>query len=44
MSTKKSGRCWEGYKPTPGKKPYDKGSCTKSTTTKKTPKKSPPKK
>lgn len=20
-------RCWEGYKPTPGKKAYDKGSC-----------------
>lgn len=20
-------RCWEGYEPTPGKKPYDKGSC-----------------
>jgi len=23
------GRCWEGYKPTPGKKPYSKGSCMK---------------
>jgi hypothetical protein len=22
-------RCWEGYKPTPGKKPYSDGSCTK---------------
>ena len=22
-------RCWEGYKPTPGKKPYTKGSCMK---------------
>lgn len=22
-------RCWHGYKPTPGKKPYSKGSCTK---------------
>ena len=21
------GRCWEGYKPTPGVKPYEKGSC-----------------
>ena len=26
---KKEGRCWEGYKPTPGKKPYEKGSCMK---------------
>ena len=25
----KSGRCWAGYKPTPGKKPYSKGSCQK---------------
>jgi len=25
----KEGRCWEGYKPTPGKKPYSEGSCTK---------------
>lgn len=24
---KKEGRCWEGYEPTPGKKPYSKGSC-----------------
>jgi hypothetical protein len=23
----KKGRCWEGYEPTPGKKPYSKGSC-----------------
>lgn len=23
------GRCWSGYKPTPGKKPYSPGSCTK---------------
>ena len=23
----KEDRCWEGYKPTPGKKPYEKGSC-----------------
>lgn len=22
-------RCWEGYKPVPGKKPYSKGSCAK---------------
>ena len=22
-------RCWTGYKPTPGKKPYSKGSCRK---------------
>jgi hypothetical protein len=26
---KKAGRCWEGYEPTPGKKPYSKGSCRK---------------
>lgn len=24
---KKKGRCWKGYKPVPGKKPYSKGSC-----------------
>lgn len=24
---KKADRCWEGYKPVPGKKPYEKGSC-----------------
>ena len=23
----KAGRCWDGYKPVPGKKPYSKGSC-----------------
>ena len=23
------GRCWSGYKPTPGKKAYSKGSCMK---------------
>ena len=23
-------RCWKGYKPTPGKKAYDKGSCQKA--------------
>jgi hypothetical protein len=22
-------RCWKGYKPVPGKKPYSKGSCVK---------------
>lgn len=26
----KRGRCWSGYKPVPGKKPYSKGSCAKS--------------
>ena len=26
----KKGRCWSGYKPTPGKKPFTKGSCMKS--------------
>lgn len=25
----KKGRCWSGYKPTPGKKPFTKGSCMK---------------
>ena len=25
----KAGRCWDGYEPTPGKKPYSKGSCRK---------------
>lgn len=24
---KKTSRCWEGYEPTPGKKPGAKGSC-----------------
>ena len=24
---KNKGRCWKGYKPTPGVKAYDKGSC-----------------
>jgi len=24
-------RCWEGYKPTPGKKPYSEGSCIEKT-------------
>ena len=26
---KKSGRCWPGYEPTPGKKPGAKGGCKK---------------
>ena len=26
---KPKGRCWSGYKPTPGKKAYSKGSCMK---------------
>ncbi len=26
---KKSGRCWQGYEPVPGKKPYSSGSCRK---------------
>jgi hypothetical protein len=26
---KSKDRCWEGYEPTPGKKPYTKGSCKK---------------
>jgi hypothetical protein len=26
---KKKNRCWSGYKPTPGKTPYSKGSCVK---------------
>jgi len=25
----KSGRCWSGYEPVKGKKPYSKGSCRK---------------
>ena len=25
----KRSRCWRGYKPVPGKKPYAKGSCKK---------------
>jgi hypothetical protein len=28
---KKKDRCWEGYEPTPGKKPYSEGSCRKET-------------
>lgn len=27
---KKTSRCWAGYEPVPGKKPYSKGSCRKS--------------
>ena len=27
---KKKGRCWTGYKPTPGKEPYSEGSCMKA--------------
>lgn len=29
-SKKKKSRCWKGYKPTPGKKPYSEGSCKKA--------------
>ena len=29
-SKKKKGRCWTGYKPTPGKEPYSPGSCEKA--------------
>lgn len=34
-SKKKKGRCWTGYKPTPGKKPYSPGSCMKESIKKK---------
>lgn len=27
---KMKGRCWSGYKPTPGKKAYSKGSCMRA--------------
>lgn len=30
---KKENRCWEGYEPTPGKKPYSEGSCQKKNET-----------
>ena len=31
MGKKKGGgRCWTGYKPVPGKKPFSKGSCAKA--------------
>lgn len=29
-SKKSGGRCWKGYKPTPGKKRYSDGSCQKA--------------
>jgi hypothetical protein len=29
----KKNRCWKGYKPTPGKTPYSKGSCMKESKT-----------
>jgi hypothetical protein len=29
LEKSKKGRCWEGYKPVPGKKPYSEGSCVK---------------
>jgi hypothetical protein len=29
IEEKKKGRCWTGYEPTPGKKPYSPGSCQK---------------
>ena len=28
-TSSKSGRCWPGYEPVPGKKAYSKGSCRK---------------
>lgn len=31
VSKGKDDRCWEGYKPVPGKKPYSEGSCVKKT-------------
>ena len=31
---KKKGRCWTGYKPTPGKEPYSPGSCQKESVVK----------
>lgn len=34
-SKKKKGRCWTGYKPTPGKEPYSPGSCMKESIKKK---------
>jgi hypothetical protein len=34
--TSKEARCWEGYEPVPGKKPYSKGSCRSKGTKKKT--------
>lgn len=32
----KNERCWKGYEPVKGKKPYSSGSCKKSASTKKT--------
>lgn len=29
LRKKKKDRCWEGYEPTPGKKPYSEDSCRK---------------
>lgn len=29
LEKKKRGRCWDGYKPVPGKEPYSEGSCKK---------------
>lgn len=42
----KTSRCWPGYEPVPGKAPYSKGSCRKSTSPspKSPPKKAPKKK
>ena len=34
LDEKKKGRCWTGYKPTPGKKPYSDGSCQKESVVK----------
>lgn len=31
----KNGRCWKGYEPVKGKKPYSDGSCKKSSGSKK---------
>lgn len=36
-------RCWKGYEPVKGKKPYSSGSCKKSSSTKKSQPKSKPK-
>ena len=29
LEGRRKNRCWKGYRPTKGKKPYSKGSCTK---------------
>jgi len=34
-TTTKPSRYWKGYKPTPGKKAYSKGSCQKAKSAKK---------